>query len=124
MLEKLKLEFEIIREYVCKEFGDDKVEIFEVYLLVLSDFEFINLIKDKIINENVNVEYVFDEVVVMFINMFELMDNEYMKECVVDICDVIKCVLVYFLGVNVLNLSLILEEVVIIVEDLMLFDIV
>lgn len=47
-----------------------------------------------------------------------------MKECVVDICDVFKCVLLYILGVELLNLSMIDESVVIVGNDLMLFDIV
>lgn len=54
----------------------------------------------------------------MFINMFESMDNEYMKERAADIRDVTKRVLAHLLGVNVSNPSLISEEVVIIAEDL------
>ncbi|MEJ9313119.1 phosphoenolpyruvate-utilizing N-terminal domain-containing protein, partial [Priestia megaterium] len=79
-LEKSKSELEIIREHARKELGDDKAEIFEAHLLVLSDPELINPIKDKITNENVNAEHALDEVAAMFINMFESMDNEYMKE--------------------------------------------
>lgn len=60
----------------------------------------------------------------MFIGMFEFMDNEYMCECVVDIKDVCKCVFFYLLGVIIFNLVLIDEEVVVVVVDLMFFDIV
>ena len=70
-LEKSKSELEIIREHARKELGDDKAEIFEAHLLVLSDPELINPIKDKITNENVNAEHALDEVAAMFINMFE-----------------------------------------------------
>lgn len=124
MFEKVKIELEVIKDYVFVELGVDKVVIFEVYLLVLNDLELVNLVKDKVNSEKVNVEFVMDEVVLMFIFMFENMDNEYMKECVVDICDVIKCVFVYLLGINFLNFGIIFEEVIIIVEDLILFDIV
>ncbi|AXI28174.1 phosphoenolpyruvate--protein phosphotransferase [Priestia aryabhattai] len=117
-LEKSKSELEIIREHARKELGDDKAEIFEAHLLVLSDPELINPIKDKITNENVNAEHALDEVAAMFINMFESMDNEYMKERAADIRDVTKRVLAHLLGVNVSNPSLISEEVVIIAEDL------
>ncbi|WP_349346637.1 phosphoenolpyruvate--protein phosphotransferase [Priestia megaterium] len=117
-LEKSKSELEIIREHARKELGDDKAEIFEAHLLVLSDPELINPIKDKITNENVNAEHALDEVAAMFINMFESMDNEYMKERATDIRDVTKRVLAHLLGVNVSNPSLISEEVVIIAEDL------
>ncbi|MCM3771943.1 MULTISPECIES: phosphoenolpyruvate--protein phosphotransferase [Priestia] len=117
-LETSKSELEIIREHARKELGDDKAEIFEAHLLVLSDPELINPIKDKITNENVNAEHALDEVAAMFINMFESMDNEYMKERAADIRDVTKRVLAHLLGVNVSNPSLISEEVVIIAEDL------
>ena len=117
-LEKSKSELEIIREHARKELGDDKAEIFEAHLLVLSDPELINPIKDKITNENVNAEHALDEVAAMFINMFDSMDNEYMIERAADIRDVTKRVLAHLLGVNVSNPSLISEEVVIIAEDL------
>ncbi|MBU8853823.1 phosphoenolpyruvate--protein phosphotransferase [Priestia megaterium] len=117
-LDTSKSELEIIREHARKELGDDKAEIFEAHLLVLSDPELINPIKDKITNENVNAEHALDEVAAMFINMFESMDNEYMKERAADIRDVTKRVLAHLLGVNVSNPSLISEEVVIIAEDL------
>ncbi|MBU3570516.1 phosphoenolpyruvate--protein phosphotransferase [Priestia aryabhattai] len=117
-LEKSKSELETIREHARKELGDDKAEIFEAHLLVLSDPELINPVKDKITNENVNAEHALDEVAAMFINMFESMDNEYMKERAADIRDVTKRVLAHLLGVNVSNPSLISEEVVIIAEDL------
>ncbi|MFS2168715.1 phosphoenolpyruvate--protein phosphotransferase [Priestia megaterium] len=117
-LDTSKSELEVIREHARKELGDDKAEIFEAHLLVLSDPELINPIKDKITNENVNAEHALDEVAAMFINMFESMDNEYMKERAADIRDVTKRVLAHLLGVNVSNPSLISEEVVIIAEDL------
>ncbi|MGG1218036.1 phosphoenolpyruvate--protein phosphotransferase [Priestia endophytica] len=117
-LEKSKSELETIKEHARKELGDDKAEIFEAHLLVLSDPELINLIKDKITGEKVNAEYALDEVAAIFINMFESMDNEYMKERAADICDVTKRVLAHLLGINVSNPSMISEEVVIIAEDL------
>ncbi|TYR79846.1 phosphoenolpyruvate--protein phosphotransferase [Priestia megaterium] len=117
-LTQSKSELETIKEHARKELGDDKAEIFEAHLLVLSDPELINPIKDKITSENVNAEFALDEVASMFINMFESMDNEYMKERAADIRDVTKRVLAHLLGVNVSNPSMISEEVVIIAEDL------
>ncbi|MCK2005535.1 phosphoenolpyruvate--protein phosphotransferase [[Brevibacterium] frigoritolerans] len=117
-LEKSKSELETIKEHARKELGDDKAGIFEAHLLVLNDPELINPIKDKITGENVNAEYALDEVAAMFINMFESMDNEYMKERAADIRDVTKRVLAHLLGINVSNPNMISEEVVIIAEDL------
>ncbi|MGD6991366.1 phosphoenolpyruvate--protein phosphotransferase [Sutcliffiella horikoshii] len=113
-----KSELEKIKEHAHKELGADKAEIFSAHLLVLSDPELLKPIKDKIKSDSVNAEYALDETAGMFINMFEQMDNEYMKERAADIRDVTKRVLAHLLGVTVSNPALISEEVVIIAEDL------
>jgi phosphoenolpyruvate-protein phosphotransferase (PTS system enzyme I) len=117
-LAQSKSELEVIKEHARKELGEDKAEIFAAHLLVLSDPELINPIKDKIASEQVNAEFALNEVATMFVNMFESMDNEYMKERAADIRDVTKRVLAHLLGVSIANPSMISEEVVIIAEDL------
>ncbi|MGE6537495.1 phosphoenolpyruvate--protein phosphotransferase [Bacillus luti] len=117
-IETSKSELEGIKEHARKELGEDKAEIFAAHLLVLTDPELINPIKDKIKNEQVNAEFALNEVATMFVNLFEAMDNEYMRERVTDIRDVTKRVLSHLLGVNIANPSMISEEVVIVAEDL------
>lgn len=117
-IETSKSELEGIKEHARKELGEDKAEIFAVHLLVLTDPELINPIKDKIKNEQVNAEFALNEVATMFVNLFETMDNEYMKERATDIRDVTKRVLSHLLGVTIANPSMISEEVVIVAEDL------
>ncbi len=117
-IETSKQELEVIKEKANQELGEDKAAIFAAHLLVLSDPELINPIKDRIKSENVNAEFALNETATMFIQMFESMDNEYMKERAADIKDVTKRVLAHLLGVTVSSPSLISEEVVIIAEDL------
>ncbi|PFW58533.1 phosphoenolpyruvate--protein phosphotransferase [Bacillus cereus] len=117
-IETSKSELEGIKEHARKELGEDKAEIFAAHLLVLTDPELINPIKDKIKNEQVNAELALNEVATMFVNLFETMDNEYMKERATDIRDVTKRVLSHLLGVTIANPSMISEEVVIVAEDL------
>ncbi|MBM7620142.1 phosphotransferase system enzyme I (PtsI) [Bacillus tianshenii] len=117
-VETSKNELEKIKEHAHRELGADKAEIFSAHLLVLSDPELLNPIKDRIKSDSVNAEVALDETAGMFINMFEQMDNEYMKERAADIRDVTKRVLAHLLGVGVSNPSLISEEVIIIAEDL------
>ncbi|WP_423798091.1 phosphoenolpyruvate--protein phosphotransferase [Neobacillus sp. SAB-20_R2A] len=117
-LELSKGELQKIKEHTSLNLGDDKAEIFEAHLLVLNDPELINQIKDKIQNEHVNAEFALQEVVNMFVSMFEALDNEYMKERAADIRDVAKRILSHLLGVTIPNPSLISEEVIMIAEDL------
>lgn len=113
-----KQELEAIKEHALKELGQDKADIFSAHLLVLSDPELLNPVKDKIQSDKVNAEFALKETATMFITMFEAMDNEYMKERAADIRDVTKRVTGHLLGVDIPNPSMISEEVIIIAEDL------
>jgi len=117
-LEQSKVELEGIREKANKELGADKAAIFEAHLLVLSDPELVSPIEDRIKTDKVNAEFALKETADMFVAMFESMDNEYMKERAADIRDVTKRVLSHLLGVQIVNPSMISEEVVIVAEDL------
>ncbi|KAF0820137.1 Phosphoenolpyruvate-protein phosphotransferase of PTS system [Bacillus sp. ZZV12-4809] len=117
-LAESKGELEVIRDNAHKELGADKAAIFDAHLLVLSDPELISPIEDKIKTDKVNAESALKETADMFITMFEQMDNEYMKERAADIRDVTKRVLSHLLGVQIVNPSMIAEEVIIIAEDL------
>ncbi|MGM9986750.1 MAG: phosphoenolpyruvate--protein phosphotransferase [Bacillaceae bacterium] len=117
-IETSKVELDEIRVHALAELGADKAAIFEAHLLVVSDPELVNQVKDKIKSENVNAEFAMNEVANMFIMMFESMDNEYMRERAADIRDVTKRVMAHLLGVRIANPATIKEEVVIIAEDL------
>jgi phosphoenolpyruvate-protein phosphotransferase (PTS system enzyme I) len=117
-IKKSTLELEAIRDRAKVDLGADKAAVFDAHLLVLSDPELNSPIEDKISNENVNAETALKETADMFITMFEQMDNEYMKERATDIRDVTKRILSYLLGVEIVNPSMIAEEVIIVAEDL------
>ncbi|PEJ56216.1 MULTISPECIES: phosphoenolpyruvate--protein phosphotransferase [unclassified Bacillus (in: firmicutes)] len=111
-------ELEKIRDHANAELGEDKAAIFSAHILVLNDPELVNPVKDKIKSENVNADFAMNEVASMFVQMFESMDNEYMKERAADIRDVTKRVMAHLLGVTISNPANITEEVIIIAEDL------
>ncbi|WP_077330241.1 phosphoenolpyruvate--protein phosphotransferase [Virgibacillus siamensis] len=117
-LEVSKQELEKIKAHTKKEIGDEHAEIFSAHLLVLSDPELINPMKEKINTENATAEAALDETANMFIEMFKNMDNEYMRERAADIHDVTKRVLAHLLGVTFPDPALIDEEVIVIANDL------
>jgi phosphoenolpyruvate-protein phosphotransferase (PTS system enzyme I) len=117
-INKSKSELEAIRDHAMVDLGADKAAIFEAHLLVLSDPELHSPIEDNIKTQKMNAESALKETADMFITMFEQMDNEYMKERAADIRDVTKRVLSHLLGVEVVNPSMISEEVIIVAEDL------
>ncbi|MBY0144674.1 phosphoenolpyruvate--protein phosphotransferase [Neobacillus niacini] len=115
---KSKAELEAIRDRAKVDLGADKAAIFEAHLLVLTDPELNGPIEDKIQSDKVNAEAALKDTADMFVTMFEQMDNEYMKERAADIRDVTKRVLSHLLGVQLVNPSMIAEEVIIVAEDL------
>lgn len=62
--------------------------IFDVYFLIFDDLEFVSMVKGKI-EEGINVEFVIDELVRFFENIFLSLEDEYMRERVNDIKDVV-----------------------------------
>ncbi|UWD50021.1 phosphoenolpyruvate--protein phosphotransferase [Clostridioides difficile] len=107
-----------VKEKASQELGEEEAEIFEAHLLVLEDPELIGSAIDKIKTENVNAEYALNEIKEMFVSMFESMDNEYMKERAADIKDVTNRILRHILGIKVVDLSALSEEVILIAHDL------
>mgnify|MGYP001461201871 FL=1 len=113
-----KSQVEAIRDHAKEKMGDDKAAIFDAHLLILNDPEIVNPIEEKIKNEKVNAEAAVQETTDMFIQIFEQMDNEYMRERAADIRDVRKRIMAELLNVTIPNPSLISEEVIIVAEDL------
>nr|WP_296645341.1 phosphoenolpyruvate--protein phosphotransferase [Romboutsia sp. 13368] len=107
-----------VKEKALSELGEHEAEIFEAHLLVLEDPELIDSAISKIKDEKVNADYALNEIKEMFVSMFESMDNEYMRERAADIKDVTNRVLRHILGIKVVDLAGLDEEVVLIAHDL------
>nr|WP_180946860.1 phosphoenolpyruvate--protein phosphotransferase [Peptostreptococcus faecalis] len=107
-----------VKEKVRIELGEEESEIFAAHLLVLDDPEFIGEVENKIKNESLNAEYALDEVTNMFVSIFESMDNEYMKERAADIKDVSRRVVRHVLGIKVIDLSALEDDVILVAHDL------
>nr|WP_317333603.1 phosphoenolpyruvate--protein phosphotransferase [uncultured Romboutsia sp.] len=113
-----KEELTKVKEKALIELGEHEAEIFEAHLLVLEDPELIDSAISKIRDEKINADYALNEIKEMFVAMFESMDNEYMRERASDIKDVTNRVLRHILGIKVIDLAGLDEEVVLIAYDL------
>lgn len=115
--EKSKAELEEIRDIAHKKFGEEKAAIFSAHLLLLGDPEMLGAIEAKI-DDGWNAEAGLQETATMYIDMFEAMDNDYMKERAADIRDVSTRLLSHLLGVEIPDFSRINTDVIIVAEDL------
>jgi len=117
-LEESKEQLQLIKDKVEREMGNDKAEIFQAHLLVLSDPELISAVESKIDSAKVNAEAALDETVEQFATLFANMDNDYMRERASDIRDVGSRILKNLLGIDSINLATLDDEVVLIADDL------
>ena len=113
-----KDELSRIKDKALIELGEEKAAIFESHLMVLEDPELISSTETKIEAEKFNADYAFKAVTTEFINIFEAMDNEYMRERAADIKDVSQRVLRHLLGIASVDLSILKEEVLLVSNDL------
>lgn len=113
-----KEELTKVKEKALLELGEHEAEIFEAHLLVLEDPELIDSAKAKIKDEQVNADYALKEIRDMFVGMFESMDNEYMRERAADIKDVTNRIIRHLLGVKIVDLAALEEEVILVAHDL------
>lgn len=117
-IEKARVQLNAIKEEAAKKLGAKQAQIFEAHLMVLEDPELLSQIKDKINNEKINVEYATKEVIDNFVSLFESMDDEYMRERSADIRDVGIRILKNLLGIEIVNLASLSDEIILVAHDL------
>ncbi len=115
---KTKNELLEIKKRISKEMGAEHGQIFSAHLLVLEDTMLIEEVISKLRKELVVVEYVFQDVLRRYLNIFSKIDDEYLKERISDITDVGKRVLRNLIGAKQDLLSDLKEEVIVVAYDL------
>lgn len=114
---EVKQELEHIHAQTLAKLGEEEAAIFSAHLLVLQDPAFEMEVHQKI-DENMNVEAALTEASEMFVQMFQSMDDAYMRERAADIRDVSRRILAKLLQVELPNLNGIEQEVIIVANDL------
>ncbi|MEG0307993.1 MAG: phosphoenolpyruvate--protein phosphotransferase [Clostridium sp.] len=117
-VEVSRMQLNKIKEKSERELGHHRGEIFESHLMLLDDPEFIGAVDIGIETNKVNAEKALEDVVVMYTDIFEAMDDEYMKSRGIDIKDVGQRILQNLLGKKSYNIGNIKENTVIIAHDL------
>ncbi|SDY96735.1 phosphotransferase system, enzyme I, PtsI [Proteiniborus ethanoligenes] len=116
--EKAKNQIEELYEHAFNTIGKKEAGIFRAHRMILEDPDFFGQIEAKIREEKVNSEWAVWEVANIFINMFQAMEDDYMKERASDIKDVTGRLIRIILNVKEMKLSTLSQEVIIVAEDL------
>lgn len=124
-LKKLKDAIQISKNQIKKLYnstleniGKEEAQIFEAHMMILDDVEFLGQVEEKIKSGKINTEWAIKEIIDIYVQIFENMDNEYMKERSTDIMDVWGRVTNIILGVEATDFSNLEEEVIIVAKDL------
>lgn len=93
-----KTELQQIKTDIAEVLGVEESNIFDAHLAILEDPVFMNEVAGIIQRQYKAAEVAVKEVVDKFVNMFDLLDDEYMKERALDIKDVGTRLLKHLLG--------------------------
>ncbi|EDQ9730846.1 phosphoenolpyruvate--protein phosphotransferase [Salmonella enterica] len=115
---KASAQLEAIKTKAGETFGEEKEAIFEGHIMLLEDEELeqeiIALIKDK----HMTADAATHEVIEGQATALEELDDEYLKERAADVRDIGKRLLRNILGLAIIDLSAIQEEVILVAADL------
>lgn len=124
-VEKLEKSLDFARkeiEEICKnaqkKMRKEEAKIFEAHLMMLEDPEVFGQVTEMIEQKKVNAEWALQEITQKFLNIFNSMDDEYIKERAADLKDVRDRVIRILLGIESCDLSNLPKEVIIVAEDL------
>lgn len=87
-----------LQKRISADMGQDEAQIFDAHLLVLEDRMLIEEVISRLKKEQLNVAYIFSEVLKKYIEVFLRIEDEYLKERAADINDVGKRILRNLLG--------------------------
>jgi phosphotransferase system enzyme I (PtsI) len=93
-----KDELKLIKQEIKEVVGQEESYIFDAHLAILEDPIFMNEIQGIIERQYKAAEVAVKEVIDKFVGMFDLIDDEYMKERALDIKDVGNRLLKHLLG--------------------------
>lgn len=108
----------IIKEKACRELGADKAEVFESHIMLLDDPEFVGAMNINIETNMVNAEKSLTDTLKMFVDIFESMDDDYMRERAADIKDVAGRILANLKGHNLEIFTNLCENTIVVANDL------
>ncbi|WP_407331125.1 phosphoenolpyruvate-protein phosphotransferase PtsI [Enterovibrio sp. 27052020O] len=116
--EKTKQQLEVIKEKALATFGEEKEAIFEGHIMLLEDEELEEEIIAFIKDNNASVEYAIYSVIEEQATTLESLDDEYLKERATDVRDIGSRFIKNALGITIVSLSAINEEVILVANDL------
>ncbi|WP_283680421.1 phosphoenolpyruvate--protein phosphotransferase [Lentilactobacillus sp. Marseille-Q4993] len=113
-----KAELFNIHQKTLEDLGKYQAEVFNAHIAILSDPEFFSKVKSQIRNNNDSAEVALKSVSDGYIDTFESLKDDYMRQRAEDVADVMKRIMGHLLGVELHDPALINKQVIIVAHDL------
>ncbi len=111
-------QLEAIKEMAGKTFGEEKEAIFEGHIMLLEDEELEQDILSLIRDENFSADRAIHQAIEQYASMMAELDDPYLRERATDFRDIGSRLIKNVLGMEIINLSTIDEEVILVANDL------
>lgn len=115
---KSKDQLNTLKEKTASEMSEEEAAIFDAHSMFLEDPEFVGAITQAVENDKINAEAATKAVVDQFYAMFDAMDDPYFKGRAADIQDVGDRLLRNLMDIEIMDISHLDEDAVIVAEDL------
>jgi phosphotransferase system enzyme I (PtsI) len=107
-----------LRDKVVNELGESEAAIFDAHLLVLEDVALIDEVVKAVRSSSFNIEFCFQEVAQRYIDIFEKMEDDFLRERASDIRDVTSRVMDQLVGTSPQRIGTPLHKQVVVAKDL------
>ena len=116
--EVAKKQLEEIKENTLQKLGKDKADIFEGHITLLEDEELFSEIDSKISEKKCTAEFALSEAIEEYANMLANLEDAYFKERAGDLRDIGKRWLYGIMNIQVVDLSKLEPETIIVAREL------
>jgi phosphotransferase system enzyme I (PtsI) len=124
-IDRLKSAFETAKEQLNElynksidKLGEKEAQIFKSHEMMLEDDTFISEVENRIKDEKINAEFALHETSNVYIEMFQKIEDEYLRERAEDIRDVMNRVIRILMGIFSVDFSDLDENSIIVAKDL------
>ncbi|MGL5099030.1 MAG: phosphoenolpyruvate--protein phosphotransferase, partial [Fusobacteriaceae bacterium] len=116
--DKTKSQLQIIREKTAKKLGEDKAAIFDGHITLLEDEDLFDEVVELIEDEGIYAENALSQGIEGYCEMLANLEDEYLRERAADLRDIAKRWLYNISGMEIVNLSSLPKNTVVVAKDL------
>lgn len=116
--DKAAQQLEAIKQKASETLGEEKAAIFEGHIMLLEDEELEQEIISHITQDKLSADAAAHQIIEAQAAALEALDDEYLKERATDVRDIGKRLLKNILGMEIIDLGAIKDEVILVAPDL------